>query len=154
MPRCRTPPTTTLLLPDVNVLVAGFRADHDLHAPARAFLDHARSGSVALGLSDVALASILRLTTNGRVFVRPDTTDAVIGYLDVLLEPPGQLVRAGQAHWTRFTELCRHLQLRGNLVVPDAYLAALALEQGAELVTFDRGFGRYPRLRWRCLLDA
>jgi hypothetical protein len=28
------------------------------------------------------------------------------------------------------------------------------LEQRAELVTFDRGFGRYPRLRWRCLLDA
>ena len=45
------------------------------------------------------------------------------------------------------------MQLRGNLV-PDAYLAALALEQGAELVTLDRGFGRYPRLRWRCLLDA
>ena len=95
----------------------------------------------------------MRLATNARVFVRPDTTDAVLAYLDVLREPPGQLLRAGTAHWARFTELCRHLQLRGNLV-PDAYLAALALEQGAELVTFDRGFGRYPRLRWRCLLDA
>jgi len=142
-----------LLLPDVNVLLAGFRADHDHHRPARAFLEQARSGSVVLGLSDVALASVVRLATNARVLVRPDTSDAVIEYLDVLLEPPAQLVRTGSAHWARFAELCRHLQLRGNLV-PDAYLAALALEQGAELVTFDRGFGRFPRLRWRCLLDA
>lgn len=142
-----------MLLPDVNVLLAGFRSDHDHHRPARAFLERARSSSEVLGLSDVALAGVVRLATNVRVFVRPDTTKAVLAYLDVLLEPPAQLVRAGGTHWPRFAELCRDLGLRGNLV-PDAYLAALALEQSAQLVTFDRGFGRYPGLRWRCLLDA
>lgn len=55
----------------------------------------------------------------------------MVEYLDALLEAPGQVLRAGSSHWARFTELCKHLQLRGNLV-PDAYLAALALEQGAE----------------------
>jgi len=142
-----------VLLPDVNVLLAALRADHDHHKPARAFLEQARSRSVPLGLSDVALASVVRLATNPRVFVRPETPNSVIDYLDILSEPPAQLVRAGTTHWTRFTELCRHLQLRGNLV-PDAYLAAVALEQSAELITFDRGFGRYPALRWRCLLDS
>lgn len=141
-----------MLLPDVNVLLAGFRADHDHHRPARAFLESARSGTTPVGLSDVALMSVVRLATNPRVFVRPDPIDTVIDYLEALLEPPAQVLRAGTTHWSRFTELCRHLRLRGNLV-PDAYLAALALEQGAELVTFDRGFGRYPRLRWRCLID-
>ena len=144
---------TIVLLPDVNVLLAGFRADHDHHRPARTFLDQARDATETIGLSDVALAGVLRLATNNRVFVRPDTTDAVLAYLDALLESPAQLVRAGGTHWRRFAELCRHLGLRGNLV-PDAYLAAIALEQGAQLVTFDRGFGRYPGLRWRCLLDA
>lgn len=143
---------TTVLLPDVNVLLAGFRADHPHHRRARGFLETARSSSDIIGLGDVALASVVRLATNPRVFVRPDTAAAVLAYLDALIESPGQLVRAGTTHWSRFTELCRHLQLRGNLV-PDAYLAALALEQGAELITFDRGFGRYPGLRWRCLLD-
>ncbi len=141
-----------MLLPDVNVILAGFRADHDHHRTARLFLDEARSGNAAIGLGDVALSSVVRLATNARVFVRPDTAEAVLEYLDILLEPPGQLLRTGTTHWSRFAELCRLLQLRGNLV-PDAYLAALALEQGAELVTFDRGFGRYPGLRWRCLLD-
>ncbi len=141
-----------MLLPDVNVLLAGFRPDHVHHRQARTFLERARSGNEAIGLGDFALTGVLWLATNARVFVRPDGVGAVIDYLDALLEPPGQLVRAGATHWARFTELCRRLQLRGNLV-PDAYLAALALEQAAELVTFDRGFSRYAGLRWRCLLD-
>jgi uncharacterized protein len=144
---------TTMLLPDVNVLLAAFRADHVHHSLAREFLDAARTSGTVIGLSDVALASVVRLATNSRVFVRPDPVDSVLEFVEVLRDPPSQLVRAGAGHWARFAELCHHLQLRGNLV-PDAYLAALALEQGAELVTFDRGFGRYPRLRWRCLLDA
>jgi toxin-antitoxin system PIN domain toxin len=146
------PRTTTVLLPDVNVLLAGFRADHIHHQPARTFLEAARPEPFTLGLSDVALSSVVRLATNPRVFVQPDTVHVVLEYIDALLEPPVQVVRAGAAHWPRFADLCRQLNLRGNLV-PDAYLAALAFEQRAELVTFDRGFGRYPRLRWRCLLD-
>jgi toxin-antitoxin system PIN domain toxin len=141
-----------MLLPDVNVLLAGFRADHVHHRPARTFLDAALGNDEVVGLSDVALASVVRLATNTRVFVRPDTVAAVLDYLDALVEAPAQIVRAGATHWARFAELSRELQLRGNLV-PDAYLAALALEQGARLVTFDRGFGRFPGLRWRCLLD-
>ncbi len=141
-----------MLLPDVNVLLAGFRSDHPHHEPARVFLREARSGERPVGLSDVALSAVVRLATNPRVFSRPDAADTVLDYVDALSEPPALLVRAGPAHWARFAELCRDLNLRGNLV-PDAYLAALAFEQHAELVTFDRGFGRYPRLRWRCLLD-
>jgi toxin-antitoxin system PIN domain toxin len=141
-----------VLLPDVNVLLAGFRPDHAHHRPARVFLDDTRAQASTLGLSDVALSSLVRIATNPRVFLRPDAIHAVLEYIDVLLEPPALVVRGGMAHWARFAELCRELNLRGNLV-PDAYLAALAFEQRAELVTFDRGFGRYPRLRWRCLLD-
>ena len=141
-----------MLLPDVNVLLAGFRADHVHNRAARAFLEAARSGTVTLAMSDVALTSLVRLATNQRVFVQPDTADAVLGYIDALVDPPAQVITAGVGHWPRVAGLCRELNLHGNLV-PDAYLAALALEQRAELVTFDRGFGRYPRLSWRCLLD-
>jgi uncharacterized protein len=106
-----------------------------------------------VGFSDVVLMGVLRLATNPRVFVRPDTASSAAAYVDALLEAPGRLVTSGPAHWARFVGLCRSLSLRGNLV-PDAHLAALAIEHGACLVTFDRGFGRYPGLRWRCLLDA
>jgi predicted nucleic acid-binding protein len=36
----------------------------------------------------------------------------------------------------------------GNLI-PDAHLAALAIEHGAELCSSDNDFARFPRLRWR-----
>lgn len=142
-----------MLLPDVNVVLAAFRADHIHNTQARAFLDAARAGDEPLGLSVLVLGAVVRLATNPRVFARPDTTDAVLDYLDVLLDEPAQIISEGDRDWPRFSSLCRELQLRGNLV-PDAHLAALALEQHAELITFDRGFGRYPRLRWRCLLDG
>ncbi|MDR7300981.1 putative nucleic acid-binding protein [Haloactinomyces albus] len=41
---------------------------------------------------------------------------------------------------------------KGNLV-PDAYLAAIAIEHGCEWITADRGFARYPGLRWHHPLD-
>lgn len=97
------------------------------------------------------LSAVVRLATNPRVVARHDTTEAVLDYLDVLLDEPAQIVGEGDRLWERFCGLCRDLHLRGNLV-PDAHLAALAPEHRAELITFDRGFGRYPRLRWRCLL--
>ena len=34
-------------------------------------------------------------------------------------------------------------------LIPDAYLAALALEHGCEVVTTDKDFRRFPGLRWR-----
>ncbi|MEJ7825745.1 MAG: TA system VapC family ribonuclease toxin [Solirubrobacteraceae bacterium] len=142
-----------MLLPDVNVLLAGFRADHVHHDPARAFIEAARDGDEPLGLSVIVLSAVVRLATNPRVFARPDTADAVLDYLDVLLDAPGRVISEGDHHWPRFAALCRDLRLSGNLI-PDSHLAALALEQRAELITLDRGFRRYPRLRWRCLLDG
>jgi uncharacterized protein len=41
----------------------------------------------------------------------------------------------------------------GN-VVPDAYHAALAMEHGCEHMTTDKGFSRFPGLRWRHPLDS
>jgi predicted nucleic acid-binding protein len=41
----------------------------------------------------------------------------------------------------------------GN-TIPDAYLAAGCIEEGATLVTADTGFGRFPGLRWRHPLDG
>jgi predicted nucleic acid-binding protein len=59
---------------------------------------------------------------------------------------------AGDRHWDIFAALCRKTRARGNHI-PDAFLAALAIESGSEFVTADRGFARNPELRWRHPLD-
>ncbi|MSO38191.1 MAG: PIN domain-containing protein [Acidimicrobiia bacterium] len=50
--------------------------------------------------------------------------------------------------WAAFTEITsKDRQIRANLV-PDAWLAALALSHGCRIATTDRGFGRFNRLEW------
>lgn len=63
------------------------------------------------------------------------------------------ILAPGTRHWSVFMDLCRRLNLRGNSI-PDAYHAALALETGCEWITMDRGFARFPGLRWHHPLDA
>jgi hypothetical protein len=56
-------------------------------------------------------------------------------------------------HWDIFMRLCRETDARGNLV-PDAWLAALAIEAGCEFITSDRDYARFQTLRWRHPLRA
>lgn len=70
-------------------------------------------------------------------------------FTDALRSQPNcVLVAAGPRHWEIFTRLCVESGARGNLV-PDAYLAALAIESGSEWVTSDRDYARFRGLRWR-----
>jgi predicted nucleic acid-binding protein len=55
-------------------------------------------------------------------------------------------------HWEIFVALGKKGAARGSLV-SDAFLAAIALEMGAELVTDDGGLGRWPGSRWRRPID-
>ncbi len=58
------------------------------------------------------------------------------------------VVAPGSRHWEIFVRLCRTANIKGNLL-PDAYLAALAIESGSEWITTDRDYSRFPGLRWR-----
>ena len=62
--------------------------------------------------------------------------------------PNALLLNPGRDHLGLFEDLCRRADAYGDFVT-DAYLAALAIETGAELVTLDRDFTRFPGLRWR-----
>jgi len=66
-----------------------------------------------------------------------------------LREQPGcVLVSPGERHWEIFTRLSKAVGAKGNLI-SDAYFAALAMESGAEWITADRDYARFPGLRWR-----
>lgn len=68
-------------------------------------------------------------------------------------QPNAVAIAPGGRHWQIFTRLCAEAKTRGNLV-PDAYLAALAIESGSEWISTDRDYMRFPELRWRHPLDA
>ncbi len=58
----------------------------------------------------------------------------------------------GDTHWRIFMDLLERYEATGNLI-PDAYHAALALENGYTWISLDRGFARYTSLNWRHPLD-
>ena len=136
-----------MLLLDVNICVYAFRRESRGHQEAKAWLEQALSGPEPVGLPEQVLASMIRLVTNHRIYQDPSTPATVLSFCDAILNAPASMrVRPGARHWDIFRGLVSRHGLRGN-DIPDAYLAALALEQGATWVTTDRGFARYEGLR-------
>lgn len=136
-------------LVDVNVLVHAFREDAPRHRPLRSWLEELIASDSAFAVADLVLSGFLRVVTHPRVFAPPTPLERALEFVEALRGQPNcMVVRPGERHWSIFTRLCREGDARGNLI-PDAYLAALAIETGAELITTDRDFARFPELRWR-----
>jgi toxin-antitoxin system PIN domain toxin len=137
-----------LILPDVNVLVLAHRVDQDDHDAVREWLENEVNSDRPFALADVAVAGFLRIVTNPRVYHRPTALATAVDFVDGLVEQPTCLpVAAGERHWPILRGLLRDADARGN-IVPDAHLAALAIEHGATVATRDRGFARFRGLRW------
>jgi len=136
-------------LPDVNVLIYAFRdaaPDHDRY---RTWVQAMVDAEEPFGLADVVLSGFVRVATHPRIWDPPVPVDQALDFARALLEAPNAVrVAPGERHWDLFERMCREGSARGNLV-SDAYLAALAIESGSELVTTDRDFARFPGLRWR-----
>jgi len=143
-----------VILVDVNVLVYAHRADAQNHKAYRKWLEGVMASDAAYGASDMILSGFLRVATHPKVFNPPSPLDAALRFVsDVRNRPNCVIVAPGPRHWEVFTDLVKRTSARGNLV-PDAYLAALAIESGSEWISTDRDFSRFPGLRWRHPLDA
>ncbi len=138
-----------MILVDVNVLVHAYREDAPRHAPVRAWLEELVYSDRAFAVSDLVLSGFLRVVTHPRVFTPPTPLERALEFAEALRSQPNCIVLSpGDRHWSIFTRLCRDGDARGNLI-PDAYLAALAIESGSQLVSTDRDFARFADLDWR-----
>jgi len=138
-----------VVLPDVNVLVYAHRDDTAHHAACLDWLEQIVNGDESFGLSELVLSGFVRVVTHPRVFAKPSTMADALAFTEQLRERPNCVpVAPGRRHWGIFRSLCTEAGARGNLV-PDAYLAAMAIESGCEWITTDRDFSRFRGLRWR-----
>jgi hypothetical protein len=131
---------------DVNVLLNAFNSDVPNHERYRGWLEDLMFSGEPYGVSELVLSSVLRIATHPRL--RIDSTNVHEFIWLVRNQPSAVILSPGPLHFEMFMDMCLQGRLTGNLV-PDAYLAALAMESGCELVTDDRGFARFPRLQWR-----
>jgi toxin-antitoxin system PIN domain toxin len=124
-------------------------ADADQHEVVRTWWESALNDEEPVGLAWIVLLGFLRLATNPRVFPRPLTSEAAVAKVDRWLALDNvQVVREREDHWPTLKGLLDATGLAGNLTT-DAHLAALALSHDAVLVSCDRDFGRFKRLRWQ-----
>ncbi len=142
-----------MILPDVNILVYAHRADAPNHTAYHRWLEEVVNSDQAYGLSDIVLSGFLRIVTHPRIFDPPSEMAAALGFANQLRNQLNcVLISPGARHWAIFTRLCEQTNAKGNLI-PDAYLAALAIESGSEWITTDRDFSRFPDLNWRNPLE-
>ena len=136
-----------MLLPDINVLIYAHREDAPEHDRYASWLQSLVAGPQPFAISELALSGFLRIVTNPRIFQPATPMGHALEFCQRLLDWPTAVRLLPTARrWTVFAELCQ--KIHGPLV-SDAYLAALAIEHGCELVTTDGDFERFPGLRWR-----
>jgi toxin-antitoxin system PIN domain toxin len=137
-----------MLLPDVNVLIYAHREELDEHTLYARWLTQLATASEPFGLSPLVLSGFLRIVTNARVFSEPTPIALALEFCESLRALPNAVeVLPGPDHWAIFVRLCRASAAQAKLV-PDAYLAALAIESGCELASTDGDFARFADLRW------
>lgn len=138
-----------MILVDVNVLVAAHRPENPDHDRLRSWLESELASERTYGMSELVLSGFLRVVTHPQIFREPTPVPIALDFVEAVRDRPNcAVVKPGSRHWGIFTRLYRETGARGNLV-PDAYLAALAIESGSDWITLDRGFARFPDLRWR-----
>jgi len=137
-----------VILVDANLLIYARMAGMPQHERARRWLDGRLGETPRVGLPWSSLLAFVRLTTNPRIFERPQATSGAWTQVCEWLEQPPVWIPAPTAsHHEILGRLLRQIGERPNLVM-DAHLAALALEHGLVLCSVDRDFDRFDGLRW------
>ena len=138
-----------MILIDVNVLVYAHRLDVQDHAKYRNWLEETLDSGEICGVSELALCAMVRIVSHPRIYSDPTPINLALESANRLRDHDACIVISpGKRHWEIFTRLCEAAGAKGNLVT-DAYFAALAIESGAEWITADRDYARFPGLRWR-----
>jgi toxin-antitoxin system PIN domain toxin len=132
---------------DANVLLYAVNSDAAHHEQARAWLDGALVGAETVGFAWVVLLAFWRIATNSSVFAHPLTTDTARAVIEAWLDQAAAvIVEPTPRHLPLLRGLLDEVGTAANLV-NDAHLAAIALEHGATIVSFDRDFGRFIGVR-------
>jgi toxin-antitoxin system PIN domain toxin len=137
-----------VIVVDANLLVYAHVTSYSQHEAARAWLEHQLASLPRLGLPWPSLLAFVRLVSNPRLFTEPESIGDAWEQVEAWLD--------ADAAWVP-TPTGRHRAvLRDQLAVPglrasdvpDAHLAALAVEHGLRLASTDSGFARFGELDW------
>ncbi len=137
-----------MILVDTNLLIYARMSSLPQHRAAREWLDGRLNDRPRVGLPWPSLLGFLRIVTNSRIFERPDSVRNAWAQVESWLGCPNVWIpQPAEGHTEILGRLLAHAAGGANLV-PDAHLAALAIEHGLALYSTDGDFARFPEVKW------
>ncbi len=137
-----------MILVDANLLLYARDESSEHHEKARSWLTTQLNGTNRVGLPWQSLTAFWRIATHPRVYAQPLTpSEAWAQIEDWLAAGPSWVPVPTQRHAAVLRSLVADHHVAGNLV-PDAVLAALAVEHGLEVCSADTDFAAFTGLSW------
>jgi hypothetical protein len=137
-----------VIVPDINLLAYAYNRDAPHHDEAREWWEDCLSSQQAVGIPWVVVLGFIRVMTSRVVLVDPMEPEEALGHVRSWLErPQSHAVVPGPRHLDIMSAIMRAARASGRLTT-DAHLAAIAIENQAELHSNDADFSRFPGLRW------
>lgn len=132
-----------MIVIDTNVLIYAVHTGAPQHERTARWLARAVKESQVLGLPWLAALGFIRISTNRRVFLKPLTPGEALGAVRTCHAHPAVTVpEPTSRHLSVLSGLLLESGTAGNLTT-DAHIAALAIEHGAPVASFDRDLGRF-----------
>jgi uncharacterized protein len=143
-----------VILVDANLLVYAANQSAPEHGQARPWLDARLVGTARIGLPWPSLLAFVRIVSNPAIVRNPVTpAEAWRQVTDWLGCDAVWIPLPGRRQPEILGELLANPIVTSRLV-PDANLAALAIEHGLTLCSTDGDFARFPGLKWENPLAA
>ena len=137
-----------MIIIDANLLVYAHVVSFPQHSAARTWLDERINGTAPVGLPWPSLLGFVRLVSNPRIFERPSSVTGAWRQVESWLTTASVWVPLPtERHREVLAPLMKSAEGRANLV-PDAHMAALAIEHGLVLCSTDGDFARFDGLEW------
>ncbi len=132
-----------MVILDANILIFSFNHEAIEHKPCASWLKGTTKAGTSMGLPWVSILAFLRVTTNPKLSPKPTSMDRAVEFIDSLLDNENyRIIEASQESFSVFAKLCAQVSVTPKLFT-DVYLASLALENQATLVSTDFDFAKF-----------
>src|SRR6266568_4873598 len=136
------------MLVDANILLYAVDAESPSHDLAADWLEAQLNADHRVGLPWESLTAFVRIATHPRAAARPMAPEDAWRLVEEWLEVPTVWIPAPTDQHARVLgRLVSKYRVSGNLI-PDAHLAALAIEHGLVVCSADTDFARFSEIRW------
>lgn len=136
-----------MLLLDANILIYAYDTSSKKNEIAVDWLENQVNSSQHIALPWATINAFLRIITNKRIMSKPFSYKLAVETISYLLKNNNVFIpQELESHWITLSNIIISTQANSNLI-PDAYLAALAIDHGATLCTSDSDFKKFDNLK-------